>query len=132
MTAVRGQWDDPAIRQAPGAVLKARAGAEDLAAVCADAALRAGLDCANLELMVRLINGKALRARQDELQLAEDVVPRQAAAVGLPNAKSGRLWGKVCHPPPTPISISVRRALGLCITFMIHLTTIQVLYRFRT
>ena len=99
MTAVRGQWDDPAIRQAPGAVLKARAGAEDLAAVCADAALRAGLDCANLELMVRLINGKALRARQDELQLAEDVVPRQAAAVGLPNAKSGRLWGKLCHRP---------------------------------
>ena len=84
MTAVRGQWDDPALRQA-------------LAAVCADAALRAGLDCANLELMVRSINGKALRARQDELQLAEDVVPRQAAAVGLPNAKSGRVWIKVCH-----------------------------------
>ena len=97
MTAVSGQWYDPAIRQAPGAVLKARAGAEDLAAVCADAALRAGLNCANLELMVRLINGKALRARQDELQFPEDVVPRQAVAVGLPNAKSGRLCPKVCH-----------------------------------
>ena len=29
MTAVRRQWDDPALRQALGAVLKARAGAED-------------------------------------------------------------------------------------------------------
>ena len=64
MTAVRRQWDDPALRQALGAVLKARAGAEDLAAVCADAALRAGLDCANLELRDCFINGKALKARR--------------------------------------------------------------------
>ena len=51
MTAVR--------RQALGAVLKARAGAETLATVCADAPLRVSLDCANLKLRDCFINGKA-------------------------------------------------------------------------
>ena len=32
-----------------------------------------------------------------EEPVAENVVPRQAAAVGRPDVKSGRLWIKVCH-----------------------------------
>ena len=32
-----------------------------------------------------------------EEPVATDVAPRQAGAVGRPDAKSGRVWGKLCH-----------------------------------
>ena len=49
-----------------------------------------------------------------EEPVAEDVVPRQVATVGRPDAKSGRLWIKLCQPQ----TISLRQAI--CLSHIVH------------
>ena len=58
---------DSALRHALDAVLRGRADAGDLAALYADAALRAGLDSATIEDMTASLETDALRGRLDDL-----------------------------------------------------------------
>ena len=62
-----GEGADPALRHALDAVLKGRACPSDLAVVCVDAALRAGLDSATIEGMTSSLDTDALQGRLDDL-----------------------------------------------------------------
>ena len=64
---LRQESADPALRQALHHVLGGKAGPSDLAALYADAALRAGLDSATIEDMTASLETDALRGRLDDL-----------------------------------------------------------------